>query len=454
VTAWLREIEGSILERQLFCPGERVLVAVSGGVDSMVLLHGLHQLAPRNRWRLHVAHFNHGLRGKASDADERFVAVQAKRLGLSFHSERGDVKGLALEQGSSIETAARQLRHEFLARTARRLRIRTIALAHHADDQVELFFLRLLRGAGARGLSGMKWKNASPADPRVMIVRPLLDQSKAALLAQARDSKIRFREDTTNRSLDFQRNRIRHELLPLLKKEYQPRLEPVVLRTLQMLADEGELAALVAEEWLTRSPRERFETLPVAVQRRVLLNQMLKLNVPADFELVEQLRLHPEKIITVAPAVDLFRNADGFLCLRNSPAVTFSAAHQPVLLTRKGDHLFDGLKIWWKVEDRRGTDFSATPNTEFFDADRVGFAITLRHWRAGDRVQLIGAGQPARLQDIFMNLKMPRFERHRRIVAVAENGDIFWVEGVRIADGFKLTPATNRRLIWCWTREA
>ena len=128
----------------MFCRGERILVAVSGGVDSMVLLAAMHELAGAAGWKLSVAHFNHQLRGRASAADERFVGQAAGKLGLPFYAGRGAVKSFAKKRGVSIEMAARELRHKFLAQTARRFKCPVVALAHHADDQVELFFLRLL----------------------------------------------------------------------------------------------------------------------------------------------------------------------------------------------------------------------------------------------------------------------------------------------------------------------
>ena len=171
-----------------------------------------------------MAHFNHRLRGRASDADEAFVCKTAEAMKLPFIMAGADVKKFARESKLSIEMAARKLRHEFFAKAAHSHKIKTIALAHHADDQVELFFLRLLRGAGGSGLAGMKWRSPSPADKTISLVRPLLDFSKAELEQYARENKIRYREDATNLSPDFLRNRIRHELLPLLRRHYQPAL--------------------------------------------------------------------------------------------------------------------------------------------------------------------------------------------------------------------------------------
>jgi tRNA(Ile)-lysidine synthase len=187
VSELLKSVERSISKRGLLRRGQSVLVAVSGGVDSMVLLDVFRDLSLKYSWQLTIAHLNHQLRGRSSDADEQLVLRTARRFGLPFVSERTDVKKFAKAQKLSIEMAGRKVRHEFLARTAKRLRIGTIALAHHADDQRELFFLRLLRGSGSEGLAGMKWRSPSPAISKVELIRPFHEQPKAALLNYARE---------------------------------------------------------------------------------------------------------------------------------------------------------------------------------------------------------------------------------------------------------------------------
>ena len=226
-------VEHSIRERTLFRGGGKILVAVSGGLDSMVLLHVLARLAKAHQWKLVVAHFNHQLRGRSSAADERLVKRTATRLRLKFHAGRGDVKS----PGDIVSPSG----------------LSVIATAHHADDQVELFFLRLLRGAGGEGLAGMKWKADSPADRRLRLVRPLLNVDKAALAEYAKCVGIAFREDASNRSADILRNRVRLELLPLLRRRFNPAVDKSISRLMEIVSAEAEVVTALSEKWLAKS---------------------------------------------------------------------------------------------------------------------------------------------------------------------------------------------------------
>jgi tRNA(Ile)-lysidine synthase len=434
--------------RKLLPRGQGILVAVSGGVDSMVLLHVLHRLAPARGWRLAVAHFNHQLRGRSSDADERLVRDTARRLGLPFEAGRADVRARARAKKLSVEMAARELRHDFLARAARRRKLGAVALAHHADDQVELFFLRLLRGS-AGGLAGMKWISPSPAHAALRLVRPLLEVAKADLNQYARENKIAFREDASNRSPDFLRNRIRAELLPLLRGQYQPALDRTVLRTMEIVGAEAELAGELA-----RAARKPFARLPVAVQRRRLQRQLDEQGVAVDFDLVEQLRIEAGREVTVGPNLQVWRDAAGTVQSRRGPAPEppqFQAGARKVELKKSGLADFGGRHFTWEIGAQvRFRRPVPAAGREWFDADRVGGRVVLRHWRAGDRFQPIGMQSSVKLQDLFVNQKVPRAERHRRVVAATAAGVVFWVEGLRLGEAFKLRPQTRRRLRWEW----
>ena len=462
----LRRLEHNIRQRGLFREGQPLLIAVSGGVDSMVLLRALHQLSTNRGWRLTVAHLNHRLRGRSSNADEALVRRTAQTLKVPVIVERTDVRQFARARKLSIEMAARELRHDFLARAAARFKIRSIALAHHADDQLELFFLRLLRGSGGDGLSGMKWRNPSPKNPAIHLVRPLLDQPKSSLLKYAAEKKIRFREDASNASLDIQRNRIRHELLPLLRRKYLPHLHKTILRVMDIVGAETELVSTAANSWLEKPAAKRlsFEKLPVAVQRRCLQFQLREHGIAPTYDLVEELRLASDQPVNIAAAsppgtrngkaASVVRDSAGRLYLRQiEVSPRFQSGSRELDLGQAGETLFDGVRIRWRISSRQPSGARKNaPGREVFDADSVGSRVLLRHWQPGDRFQPIGRASSVKLQDFFTNEKVPRARRHQLIVAVSNNGEVFWVEGLRISERFKLAKATIRRLQWRWKR--
>jgi tRNA(Ile)-lysidine synthase len=426
--------------------GQRLLVAVSGGMDSMVLLALLHRGAKDHYWRLTVAHFNHQLRGASGDADEQLVRKTARQLKLPIVVGRGDVRKFAVKSGLSLEMAGRKLRHDFLAKAAVRLKIPTIALAHHADDQVELFFLRLLRGTSVEGLAGMKTCNPSPRDARIQLVRPLLNYSKAALRIFAEENKIEFSEDASNASLDIQRNRIRHELVPLLKKHYQPALEPTILRLMDIAGAEAEF---VAETVKSLCPSD-FESLPIAAQRRLIHQQLSKLKLSPDFDLIERLRRLSDQPFAIDPETTIWRDSSGIVRFRPSDRSAFSVQKKTLSLANPNTVNFAGVEISWHISPKPATPH---PNTEYFDADKVGEKICLRRWQPGDRFQPIGTSSARKLQDLFTNLRVPRSQRHERVLAATRQGDIFWVEGLRMAENYKLDKQTVRKLQWQWRRK-
>lgn len=452
----IQAVENSLRNRGECQRGERLLVAVSGGVDSVVLLQVLHELAAAQRWQLTVAHFNHQLRGRSSDADERLVRHQAKELGIKISVGRGNVRAFAARHGLSLEMAARQLRHEFLALTARRQKLRKIVLAHHADDQVELFFLRLLRGAGSDGLSGMKSSAPSPADSQLTLLRPLLDLPKSELQEFARRRRLAYREDESNSTPDFLRNRIRRELLPFLRRHYQPAIEPAVRRAMSILTAEADFIAASAEHWLAAATPDPFEGLAVAVQRRVLLHELQHLELPADFETVEALRLRPDQPVTLGPGLSVSRTPEGLLRVNWHRPLRFSSAQKSVILQgRRGRVNFGGVDFDWNIAPKSGSGLAKQRDgREQFDADAIGESITLRRWQPGDRFQPIGMKSAVKLQDLFTNSKVPAAQRRQLVVATGASGKIFWVEGLRIGEMAKLRPDTRRHLVWRWQRRS
>jgi tRNA(Ile)-lysidine synthase len=312
----------------------------------------------------------------------------------------------------------------------------------------------------------MKWRGPSPSNPKVSLVRPLLDQPKAALRQWAATMKVPFREDASNSDLDIQRNRIRHELLPLLRRHYQPALGRTISRLMDIIGEEAAFAAEQARQWIAdtsstdagRRVATPLAELPPALQRRCIQLQLLAQGVEPDYELVEQLRAAPDRAVTVGqtPSADIIsisRDVRGLVSVSEAKPVLFkSDALEQHLRGGAGEVLFDGLRLDWKIIQGGKRPRFGQPGREFFDADRVGTPVVLRHWRPGDRFQPIGMPALVKLQDLFTNEKILPKRRHELIMAATAQGAVFWVEGLRISERFKLTQSTKRRLRWSWRR--
>lgn len=435
-------------------PGPLV-VAVSGGLDSVVLLQVLRQLSPQAGVPLMVAHAHHGLRPEA-DADCEFVAQFARRAELPFLSERLPVRTELATSQDSLEMTARRLRHAFLARAALAHGSQRVALAHHAGDQAELFLLRLLRGSGGAGLGGMRPLSPSPADSRISLVRPLLECPQELLRDFATAAGLEHREDASNADRSIPRNRVRHELLPLLRREYAPAIDSLLLRAGELVGADADFVQAEARRWQSARRRKRFELLHPALQRAILREQLWELGEDADFELIERLRRHSARIST-QPAATLRRMPGGEVVQEATAPAAFSPDALPASLRgRTGDLKFDGVEIAWAKTDATALPARKVkvPGRELFDARRVGDRIRLRHWQPGDRFQPLGLASATKLQDLLVNRKVPAGTRRRLLLATTEAGEIFWVEGLPPGERFKITPDTRRRLVWTWQRAA
>lgn len=432
----------------------------------MLLLALLDALRPFHRWDLVVAHLHHQLRGPDADADRDLVLRTAADRGLRGVAGTADVRA-ARARGESLETTARRLRHGFLAATARELGASHIATAHHAGDQTELFLLRLFRGAGGRGLGGMNPSDPSPADPGLRLVRPLLAFAPDWLADAARELAVPWREDASNRDLDFRRNRVRHELVPWLESHLQPALGKVLERTRVLLRDDAAAVQAWAAAWLSGVRPGAFPDLPAAVQREILRQQLESAGVTPEFEWIEALRTQPDLPLQLAPTRRVRRDPDGLVHFdgADDDPGGFREQELRVALGDPGGEVeFGGGHLAWTREPTVPGDRAArsrspgdTPpgeSLEWFDAAALGTCIRLRHWRPGDRFQPIGLGTDARLQDLFTNARVPPRARRARVVAEAEDGRLFWVEGLRIGELAKQTPTTTALLAWRWTRPA
>lgn len=442
----IEEVSDSITRHGLLPPKSTCLVAVSGGLDSMCLLQILSRLSSASGWQLVVAHFDHQLR-RESAQDEEFVRGEAARLGLPFHSSSADVSAHAKAAGLSIEMAGRELRHRFLAEIAIERGAQRVAVAHHRDDQIETIWLRLLRGVVGAGLGGMRPQNPSPADPQVTLIRPLLEVSRAALVEFQRREGFSFRDDSSNADVRFQRNRLRHEVLPSLRR-FQPEVDQTTLRFAQVVSEENDFVARAASHWL-RARDGDFETLHCAVQRAALYQQLLKLGVRPEFDLIERLRVCPGADFSCSGTRTVHRDPLGIVRVEELSAPQFDIAKLEVGLAA-GRARFGALALTWRIESPQ--PIAPASGQEVFDKDAIGDSITLRHWTPGDRFQPIGMGSPVKLQDLFTNLKIPHETRRKLVVAADERGRIFWVESLRMSELHKVRSVTAQIVVWNWGR--
>ncbi len=441
--------------------GASILVAVSGGPDSLALLHALHSLQDDLRLTLHTAHLDHGLRSPESAEDAEYVERTSNRLGVPVTVDRADVRGYRGRHGLSLEDAARQIRYNFLARVASSQGADVVALAHTQDDQVETVLMNILRGSGLSGLSGMsRLSSRDIAGRRVVIFRPLLSMAKADTLAYCVDNDLEPRLDPSNLSTDFTRNRVRLELIPELE-----RFNPAVRSALVRLAETAGIdldfigqevdrvsdSALIQDDVGVSIDRSALSELHPAVQRALLRRAFEGVKEgPSDLELG-----HVEDMVRLmsgpsGKGIDL------------PGGLRFDVEYDRVRIAPSGGR-FSGAKIpetgirvpgttrvgKWKVQTRlspAGDSAAISVNdrrlSESFDADALGPQPRVRARVSGDRFQPLGMVGEKRLTDFMIDAHVPRRCRDSVPLVTAEDGRIAWLVGWRIADWAKVSVKT------------
>ncbi len=419
------KIYKTIQKNLLIPPNSTLLVAVSGGVDSLVLLHILRELRPLLRCELHVATLDHGLRGQAGADDAAFVVAQCNAWAIPVTSATADVPTLATDQQLGIEAAARQARYDFLAWTARQIQTPWIVVAHHADDQAETILMHLIRGSGTQGLSGMRWQLPLTDHPGLILLRPLLTTSRQEIESYSQQHGLQPRSDATNQDTAYLRNRLRLEILPALRQ-----INPAIHRALLHLADNAatdtdyisqQLQHIISDSVTTRLPtsleieREVFRQLHPALQRHFLYWAAQTLNLP---DLTYDHILHA---LTVAnqgqpgarallPADRQLRVGYDQLSIESQSAAPSPPDMGPLLpsnfetyLSFPGIHALTGTQ--WSV---RLETVPTAPNAQALAAQPDAI-ISLRTRRPGDRFAPAGLhGQTQKLSRWLVNHKIPR----------------------------------------------
>jgi tRNA(Ile)-lysidine synthase len=453
----LTTVKEIIRKYSLLTPGDRVLVAVSGGPDSVCLLNVLHTLTRDFGLSLHVAHLDHMFRAKESADEALFVADLARTLGVPATIEQIDVPAFCHMRGLSSQAGAREVRYEFLTRVALETKADRIATGHTASDQAETFLMRLLRGAGRSGLSAIPPK-------RENIIRPLINSTREEVLAYLRTNGIAFKTDPSNAKPLYTRNRVRLELMPILK-QFNPRIEETLATEAGLLRDEdiaidGHLESIaqtvfVQEETALTIRQDVFQTQPHAFQLRLLRKALSRMG--AGTGSVSSIQC--DEIIAFMTAAQTGRSMrlpQGLAIERVYDRFIISMQERVDAISR--DLTVPGVTIVPELNVVIELNISGSPLDEIgetenyrwqamFDYDKIATHLTLRNRRPGDWFCPSGMnGSHKKLQDFLVDRKVPRRDRYLTPLLCSGN-DIVWVIGLRTDERFLAGPDTKKVMV-------
>jgi tRNA(Ile)-lysidine synthase len=451
--------------------GSNTLLAISGGVDSMVLA----QLFQSAKLSFALAHCNFQLRGAESDADEAFVKQVAENFGVPFFVKRFDTKEYAHENGLSTQMAARNLRYAWFVELAESHGFSNICTAHHLNDSVETALLNFARGTSLPGLSGIPVQKNLPvlsSSSIVPLLRPLLFAPREEILEYAKANEIEWREDSSNDSDDYARNFVRHQIVPRFE-ELNPNFSQTAARNMRRIKSADENLVFLMNRWLSTGfmdtdglassqtiskplltlEKQKLTLLP---SPRQAIRQVLK---PFGFD-AEQTRQLSENLDHVG--LELLSKS-GFkvlvdreqLLVSPNHQITSSANHQ--IIIQQDDLMLslpDGSRIFFLPDQIPTTSYQSSNNESILvDADKLCFPLHLRHWQPGDAFQPFGMGcKSQKLQDFFTNQKFSRLEKDEVWLLVNGDGVLVWIVGLRLDERFKIHSSTKKVLKINWIK--
>lgn len=454
----LARVRETISRWEMIRQNDRVIVAVSGGADSICLLHLLHSLGDFFSIHLVVAHYEHGLRPMEDPAETGFVQQLATSLGLPFESEKGS---LSIGRADSIEERARNARYDFLERMREKHKAQRIALGHTLNDQAETVLMRLLRGSGSAGLGGIPPVRGSTPARGSTVIRPLIETDRAEIEAYLHSQGLTWKTDSSNLQPIYLRNRIRLELIPLLEN-YQPRLVKRLGQTAAILRDEDDCLEKIADSWLTAKAEMKPEgsfrisipsllELPVALRRRVTRQLIGKVKkdlrrISSDhLESAEKLMRgeRPQGSLSLPNRVKIKRVYDHLIFSTETTRETDPFLYN---LDGPGDHQLEEIGRLVSISEMpnpRDLPLEESPWIAFLDAEKVHYPLTVRSFSPGDRFVPLGMTGHKKLKDFFVDLKIPRDQRYSTPILCCGSSPV-WICGFRIDDRFKVTPETKR----------
>ncbi len=440
----LTKIRDYILHQHLIEPGETVQVGVSGGADSVCLLHVLSQLRSDLQFELEAVHVNHNLRSTAH-RDEVFTSELCQEWGIPCRIVSVDVMSRLQRDRRGVEAAARQLRYEAFAESG----AQKTALAHHMQDQAETVLMNLIRGSGTKGLAGMLPKNGC-------VIRPLLCCSKSEILGYMQDHGLQWVEDETNQDVEFTRNGIRHQLVCMIEERWNPNFCESASQTAAMLQQDEELLSSMAKAQYERLKREKgvhlpeMAKLPPALASRVARLFLEDVGHGRDMgfchiqAILEMAGKPSGSKINLPGGLTLERSYDILQCYQESRDREGGWAYPVGRIPCEIEVPENKLKIRFRfVESIKNTNICEKLYTKWIDYDTIKDTLQVRTRRPGDYIS--AAGGRKKLQDYFIDEKIPRPERDR-IPLLADGPHVLWIIGYRLSDACKIGEETKRVL--------
>jgi tRNA(Ile)-lysidine synthase len=433
----------------LFERGEKILVSVSGGVDSMVMLHLLCSIQDRMQIKLFVAHFNHRLRGMESDGDEQFVREAATEQSLECYVETADTRQMAETEKRSIQEVARNMRYEFLTKIRRAHGFQKIATAHNADDNAETILFNIFRGTGIHGMTGIPVERQDQ-----LIIRPLLFATRSRILEYAQEHSIPYREDSSNATNKYTRNFIRHDVVPVIRENINPNLVITLNKSGRIFAQ--------LESYLTTITTDILKTMVEERSPEVIVLNNTEFNAQPEF--LQENILHSIGVNFCRSEID-FNTVKTMARIAGGETGSSCSITKEIVFYKNRDHLiFQRVSqqepFWYTIELEKAYThenftfesaftnravFTNDPQTEFIDADKLGTQLVVRSWEEGDWFVPFGTNDKKKISDYFIDMKIPLFEKHS-IPLLISDGMIVWVVGMRLDNRFKVTLQTKRIL--------
>lgn len=453
----INKVINTMRENDMFNAGDKVVVAVSGGPDSICLLHLLYILKEELAIKLVAAHINHCLRGEEADKDEAYVKDFCKSLGIECYVKREDVNRIAKERGISSEMAGREVRYNFFKEVLNNIEGNKIALAHNANDQAETVLMRMFRGTGLEGLTGIK------AVRDGIYVRPILSISRKEIEAYCEENKLNPRIDKTNLENIYTRNKIRLEMIPYIEKNFNPDIVQVLNRLAHTIKNDN--------DYITQVSLEKFRKYCKKEENRIVISEEIFMEHDALSTRVIRMALkevsgslynfekdHIYDIINIqrGSTGKVIMLPNGIRVLNNYGKINLYIIEgeeegkneiEYKLMPNSKNKLKDmGLNISLKVINNKD-EFNLAENklVKYFDYDKINGDIKLRFRRNGDKFSPLGMKGSKKLKDLFIDLKIPK-DRRDNIPLVVFGNEIGWIVGYRVSDKFKVEKSSKNIL--------